>query len=47
MTLANTVNVIKSPGEKTSKLFVISDPDKEYLRNVIIDAVIRAKDPLR
>ncbi|CAF2511514.1 unnamed protein product [Rotaria sp. Silwood2] len=49
ITLANAVNVNinKAAGDNTQKFFVISDSDKEYLRNVIIDAVIRAKDPLR
>ena len=49
MTLANAVNVNISPaaGDNTPKLFVISEPDKDYLRNVLIDAIIRTKDPLR
>lgn len=49
LALANGVNVSinQAAGDSTSKLFVISDPDKEYLRNVLIDAIIRTKDPLR
>ncbi|CAF0864105.1 unnamed protein product [Rotaria sp. Silwood1] len=47
ITLANAVNVNKAAGDNIQKFFVISDPDKEYLRNILIDAVIRTKDPLR
>ncbi len=46
ITLANAVS-IPIGGDSTQKLFVVSDPDKEYLRNVLIDAIIRTKDPLR
>jgi hypothetical protein len=45
ITLANAVSI--PTGDSTQKLFVVSDPDKEYLRNVLIDAIIRTKDPLR
>ncbi len=49
ITLANAVNVNINTlaNDNTQKLFVVSDPDKEYLRTVIIDAIIRTKDPLR
>ncbi|CAF4075012.1 unnamed protein product, partial [Rotaria magnacalcarata] len=47
MTLVNAANVSKPAGDSSQKLFVVSDPDKDYLRNVIIDVVIRTKDPLR
>ncbi|CAF1083384.1 unnamed protein product [Adineta steineri] len=49
ITLANAVNVnINTPvSDNSQKLFVVSDPDKEYLRNILIDAIIRTKDPLR
>lgn len=33
--------------ETTKKFFVIDENDKEYLRNVLLDAIIRTKDPLR
>ena len=45
ITLANAVSI--PTGDSTQKLFVVSDPDKEYLRNVLIDAIIHTKDPLR
>ncbi len=45
ITLGNAVNVPSS--DSSQRLFVVSDPDKDYLRNVLIDAIIRTKDPLR
>jgi len=47
--LANAVNVNvnQAAGDNTPKLFVIADSDKDYLRNFLIDAIIRTKDPLR
>lgn len=45
ITLANAVNVQTS--DNTQKLFAVPEPDKEYLRTVLIDAIIRTKDPLR
>ncbi|CAF3526399.1 unnamed protein product [Rotaria sp. Silwood1] len=49
LALANAVNVdiTKTNGEKSQKPSLISDTDKDYLRNVLIDAIIRLKDPLR
>ena len=49
ITLADAVNINinKTVDNHTKKLYVISDSDKEYLRNVLIDAIIRTKDPLR
>jgi hypothetical protein len=47
--LADAVNVsvTKSNSDQSSKVSIISVTDKEYLRNVLIDAIIRTKDPLR
>jgi len=49
LTLAEAVNVNvpKVNGEHSTKPSPISDADKDYLRNVLIDAIIRTKDPLR
>jgi hypothetical protein len=49
LALANAVdvdvtNVISDKAQKPS---LISDVDKDYLRSVLIDAIIRTKDPLR
>jgi hypothetical protein len=44
---AVNVNVTKSNSDHSQKVSLISDVDKEYLRNVLIDAIIRTKDPLR
>jgi len=41
------VNVTKVNGEISQKPSLISDSDKDYLRSVLIDAIIRTKDPLR
>ena len=43
---AVNVNIAKVNGD-ASKPSTISDGDKEYLRNVLIDAIIRTRDPLR
>ena len=49
ITLANAVNanINRPTGDNTQKMFVISDADKEYLRNVLINAIMHIKDPLR
>ncbi len=44
---AVNVNVPKVNGENSHKPSLISDADKDYLRNVLIDAIIHTKDPLR
>lgn len=44
---AVNVNIAKVNGESSQKPSLISDADKDYLRNVLIDAIIRTKDPLR
>lgn len=44
---AVNVNIAKVNGESSEKPSLISDADKDYLRNVLIDAIIRTKDPLR
>lgn len=44
---AVNVNIAKVNGESSEKPSLISDVDKDYLRNVLIDAIIRTKDPLR
>ena len=44
---AVNVSVVKSNSDHSQKVSLISDVDKEYLRNVLIDAIIRTKDPLR
>ncbi|CAF0759891.1 unnamed protein product [Didymodactylos carnosus] len=41
-----TLGALTKPNP-SAKLFTISDVDKDYLRNVLIDAVIHVKDPLR
>lgn len=49
LALANAVNadVSKTNGEHSQKASAISDADKEFLRNILIDAILRTKDPLR
>lgn len=48
LALADAVNVsIPKVNGDSSKPSAISDGDKDYLRNVLIDAIIRTKDPLR
>ncbi|UJR37907.1 hypothetical protein I4U23_030595 [Adineta vaga] len=48
LALADAVNVdIPKVNGDVSKSSLISDTDKDYLRNVLIDAIIRMKDPLR
>ncbi len=44
---AVNVNVTKVNSDNSKKASLISDVDKDYLRNVLIDAIIRIKDPLR
>lgn len=44
---AVNVNVSKPTNDQSSSVSLISQTDKEYLRNVLIDAIIRTKDPLR
>lgn len=44
---AVNVNVPKSNSDLSKRVSLITDADKEYLRNVLIDAIIRTKDPLR
>ncbi|CAF3715518.1 unnamed protein product [Adineta steineri] len=44
---ACNVNIPKVTGDNSNKVSLISDADKDYLRNVLIDAIIRTKDPLR
>jgi len=44
---AVNVNVTKINSENSQKISLISDADKDYLRNILIDAIIRTKDPLR
>jgi hypothetical protein len=44
---AVNVNIPKMNGESSQKPSLISDADKDYLRNILIDAIIRTKDPLR
>lgn len=41
LTLGNAVSV------PSTRLYVIPDSDKDYLRNILLDAIIRTKDPLR
>ena len=47
--LADAVNVSvpKPTNEQSASVSLISPTDKDYLRNVLIDAIIRTKDPLR
>ncbi len=49
LALANAVDVslTKANGDHSQKASLIPDGDKDYLRNVLIDAIIRTKDPLR
>ena len=44
---AVNVNIATVNSESSQKPSLISDADKDYLRNVLIDAIIRTKDPLR
>jgi hypothetical protein len=44
---AVNVNITKVNSDNSKKASLISDVDKDYLRNVLIDAIIRIKDPLR
>jgi len=44
---AVNINVTKVNSDTSKKASLISDVDKDYLRNVLIDAIIRIKDPLR
>jgi hypothetical protein len=44
---AVNVNITKVNSDNSKKASLISDVDKDYLRNVLIDAIIRVKDPLR
>ena len=41
------VNVSKINNSNPSKTSLISDAEKEYLRNTLIDTTIHVKDPLR
>lgn len=47
--LADAVNVTvpNTNNDSTPKVSLISDSDKDYLRNVLIDAILRTKDPIR
>ncbi|CAF1060914.1 unnamed protein product [Adineta ricciae] len=48
LALADAVNVsVPKVNGDTTKSSAISDADKDYLRNVLIDAIIRTKDPLK
>ena len=44
---AVNVNIAKVNSDNSKKASLISDADKDYLRNILIDAIIRSKDPLR
>lgn len=44
---AVNVNIPQSTNDQSASVSLISQTDKEYLRNVLIDAIIRTKDPLR
>ncbi|CAF3319814.1 unnamed protein product [Rotaria socialis] len=49
LALASAVNidVSKTNGDHPQRASPISDADKDYLRNILIDAILRTKDPLR
>lgn len=46
LTLGNVVS-IPSTNDSSTRLYLIPDSDKDYLRNVLLDGIIRTKDPLR